>query len=202
MIDMKKDILVLYYSLNGATKNLANMIARGIDSIDGAQARIRTVPPISNNCEKIADTIVDDGHQYVTLVDLQECYGLALGSPVRFGNMASALKYFLDSTSHEWMKGALVNKPACVFTSSSSLHGGQEMTLLSMMIPLLHHGMILMGIPYTEAELSNTTTGGTPYGVTHVTRNHIITLSDDEKILAFKQGERLAKIVLGLTHCK
>ncbi len=199
---MKKDILVLYYSLNGATKNLANMIARGIDSIDGAQARIRTVPPISNNCEKIADTIVDDGHQYVTLVDLQECYGLALGSPVRFGNMASALKYFLDSTSHEWMKGALVNKPACVFTSSSSLHGGQEMTLLSMMIPLLHHGMILMGIPYTEAELSNTTTGGTPYGVTHVTRNHIITLSDDEKILAFKQGERLAKIVLGLTHCK
>ncbi len=191
------EVLVLYYSAGGNTKKLANLIARGIDSIDGVLARIRTVPKVSAVCEKIEEEIPDSGSPYVTLKDLQECKGLALGSPVRFGNMSSHLKYFLDSTSHDWLSGTLSGKPACVFTSGGSMHGGQETTLLSMMIPLLHHGMLIMGLPYTESKLMTTTTGGTPYGVSrHSGINDDIELSDDEKFLAIAQGKRIAELCL------
>ncbi len=186
-------ILVLYYSRTGSTAQLAQYIARGIERVEGLQARIRTVPPVSTTCEAVDKAIPDEGAPYVQLEDLEHCAGLALGSPTRFGNMAAPLKYFLDSTSSLWLSGALVNKPACVFSSSSSMHGGQESTLLSMMLPLFHHGMLLLGIPYTESALNNTHTGGTPYGVTHVAgiENHH-ELSSDESTLAKSLGERLA----------
>ena len=189
------DVLVLYYSSGGNTRALANLIARGIESVDGVKARIRTVPPVSPICEATAPSIPDSGYPYVTLDDLEQCSGLALGSPVRFGNMSSHLKYFLDSTSHEWLHGTLSGKPACVFTSGGSMHGGQESTLLSMMIPLLHHGMIIVGLPYTDNQLMTTTTGGSPYGVTHHAGiNDDIEISADEKHLAITQGKRLAQI--------
>ena len=196
-----KEILVLYYSGGGATKKLAELIAHGIDSVDGARARLRTVPQVSPTCEQTTPDIPDSGAPYVIHTDLSECIGLALGSPVRFGNMSSHLKYFLDSTSSEWLTGVLAGKPACVFTSSASIHGGQEACLLSMMIPLFHHGMVLLGIPYTESALMTTTHGGTPYGVSHVAGgNDTYPISDDEKELAIAQGKRLAKIALTLAN--
>ena len=188
------DILVLYYSQHGATRELARMIARGIDSVDGCRARLRTVPKVSTVCEATAPTVPDSGAPYVEKQDLQECAGLALGSPTRFGNMAAAMKYFLDGTAPEWMQSTLAGKPACVFTSSSTQHGGQESTLLSMMIPLLHHGMLLLGLPFTEQALSHTRTGGTPYGASHVAgHDNSVALSEDEKQLAIAQGRRLAE---------
>lgn len=188
------DILVLYYSQHGATRELARMIARGIDSVDGCRARLRTVPKVSTVCEATAPAVPDSGAPYVEKQDLQDCAGLALGSPTRFGNMAASMKYFLDGTAPEWMQGTLAGKPACVFTSSSTQHGGQESTLLSMMIPLLHHGVLLLGLPFTEQALSHTRTGGTPYGASHVAgHDNNVTLSEDEKQLAIAQGRRLAE---------
>ena len=188
------DILVLYYSQHGATRELARMIARGIDSVDGCRARLRTVPKVSTVCEATAPAVPDSGAPYVEKQDLQDCAGLALGSPTRFGNRAAAMKYFLDGTAPEWMQGTLAGKPACVFTSSSTQHGGQESTLLSMMIPLLHHGMLLLGLPFTEQALSHTRTGGTPYGASHVAgHDNSVALSEDEKQLAIVQGRRLAE---------
>lgn len=190
-------ILVLYYSRYGATQKLAHEIARGITSVSGCEAIIRTVPSISCNTEATEPAVPENGPLYVTKEDLQNCDGLALGSPTRFGNMAAAMKYFWDGTGDLWASGALIDKPACVFTSTASLHGGQESTLLTMMIPLLHHGCILMGLPYSNAELSATTTGGTPYGVSHVAGgNSDNPISDDEKKLCFAQGKRMAEKAL------
>lgn len=192
-------ILVLYYSRSGSVAKLAQLIARGIESVTGLEARIRTVPAISANTEATEPAIPNDGALYATLEDLSGCAGLALGSPTRFGNMAAPLKYFLDSTSSLWLNGALVGKPACVFTSTGTLHGGQETTLLSMMLPLLHHGMLLLGIPFTEQILVNTTTGGTPYGVSHVAGfKNDQDISPDEKHLAIALGKRLAEIAARL----
>ncbi len=186
-------ILVLYYSRHGATKDMAQHVARGTKSIDGVEARIRTVPPVSATCEAVEDNIPNDGHPYAELTDLEQCDGLALGSPTRFGNMAAPLKYFIDSTSSQWLSGALSSKPAGVFTSTSSLHGGQETTLISMMLPLLHHGMLIVGLPYNEKELISTTTGGTPYGPSHLAGpDNNNKLSEDEKKLCFALGKRIA----------
>ena len=192
-------ILVLYYSQHGATRQLAQQIARGVEAVSGCQARLRTVPKVSAVCEATAPCIPDTGAPYVELQDLQDCAGLALGSPTRFGNMAASMKYFWDGTTGLWLQGALAGKPACVFTSTSSQHGGQESTLLSMMIPLFHHGMVMVGLPYSEPALSSTSTGGTPYGVTHVAgANNDRPLSDDEKKLALAQGQRLAQMAVRL----
>lgn len=186
-------ILILFYSRQGATAQLAQYIARGVESVDGMEARIRTVPPVSTVCEATQSTIPEHGAPYVSLNDLQNCSGLALGSPTRFGNMAAPLKYFIDSTSPLWLAGSLVDKPACLFTSTSSMHGGQESTLISMMQPLLHHGMVILGIPYTEAALNTTQTGGTPYGASHVAGlNGNQPLSAEEIGLAKYLGKRLA----------
>ncbi|WP_333584390.1 NAD(P)H:quinone oxidoreductase [Rivihabitans pingtungensis] len=194
-----QEILVLYYSQHGAVKQLAQLIARGVESVPGCQARLRTVPKVSTVCEATAPAIPDAGAPYVEPADLVECAGLALGSPTRFGNMAAAMKYFLDGSTGLWLNGALAGKPACVFTSSSSQHGGQESTLLSMMLPLLHHGMLLVGLPYSEPALSATQTGGTPYGVSHVAGpNNDRPISDDERKLAIAQGKRLAEVALKL----
>lgn len=192
-------ILVLYYSRTGAVFQLAQCIARGIESVAGIEARLRTVPAVSTTCEATTASIPDAGAPFVSLDDLRHCVGLALGSPTRFGNMAAPLKHFLDTTTELWFAGALVNKPACVFSASASMHGGQETTLTSMTLPLLHHGMIIVGIPYTEISLNTTTTGGTPYGATHVSgsENHA-SLSQDEIILAKHLGTRLAKIAIKL----
>lgn len=161
------EILVLYYSLHGHTEAMARQVARGIESVAGAAARVRTVPPVSDGREVAARAVPDSGPPWATHEDLAECGGLALGSPTRFGNMAAALKYFLDGTSAEWFSGVLAGKPAAVFTSASTLHGGQESTLLSMMLPLLHHGMLITGLPFTEPGLIKTRGGGTPYGASH-----------------------------------
>lgn len=187
-----KDILVLYYSRHGATSNMAQQIAAGIEE-GGCNARLRTVPNISTVTEATEPDIPESGAPYVSLDDLQECIALAVGSPTRFGNMAAELKYFFDNTSPLWLSGEMVNKPAAVFTSTSSMHGGQESTLLSMMLPLLHHGMQLIGIPYTETTLLKTQTGGTPYGASHTSGiNGDLPLSDDEKTLCKALGKRLA----------
>lgn len=192
-------ILVLYYSRYGATQKLAHEIARGITSVSDCEAIIRTVPSISANTQATEAKVPEDGPLYVTKEELQNCDGIALGSPTRFGNMSSAMKYFWDGTGDLWASGALIDKPVCVFTSSASLHGGQESTLLTMMIPLLHHGCIVMGLPYSNPELSATTTGGTPYGVSHVAGgNSDNPLSDDEKKLCFAQGKRLAQKAMKL----
>lgn len=189
------EILVLYYSQHGATRELARLIARGIDSVDGCRARLRTVPKVSTVCEATASAVPDSGAPYVEAQDLADCAGLALGSPVRFGNMAAAMKYFLDGTAPQWMQGTLSGKPACVFTSGSTQHGGQESTLLSMMIPLMHHGMVIAGLPFTEQALHHTRSGGSPYGVTHVAANEKQPqLSEEEKQLALAQGKRLAEL--------
>lgn len=192
-------ILVLFYSRQGATAQLAQYIARGIESVEGIEARIRTVPPVSTICEATQSTIPEDGAPYVTLNDLQNCCGLALGSPTRFGNMAAPLKYFIDSTTPLWLSGALVDKPACLFTSTSSMHGGQETTLISMMLPLLHHGMVILGLPYTEPALNTTHAGGTPYGASHVAGLNGNQPVDAEEItLAKCLGKRLANTALKL----
>jgi NAD(P)H dehydrogenase (quinone) len=193
------DILILYYSQGGAVRDMAQQIARGVESMPGAQARLRTVPKVSANCEATEPEIPASGAPYATMQDLEECAGLALGSPTRFGNMAAPMKYFLDGTSGLWLKGALVGKPAAVFTSSGSMHGGNEMTLMTMMIPLLHHGMLLMGLPYSEPQLGSTKTGGTPYGASHIGgAMDDQPLSEDEKKLCLALGKRLAHTALKL----
>jgi NAD(P)H dehydrogenase (quinone) len=199
MNESKLTILVLYYSRHGATRKMAEYIAQGIESVTGCDARLRTVPAISTVTEAVESDIPRDGPPYVELSDLEECDGLALGSPTRFGNMASAMKYFWDGTSAQWLAGALSGKAACVFTSTGSLHGGQESTLLTMMLPLLHHGMILLGLPYTEADLMTTTSGGTPYGASHWAGvNGMQPISPESRNLAQALGRRLAKTTLQL----
>lgn len=195
-----KEILVLYYSRSGSTKKLANYIARGINSISGAKARIKTVPNITTEY-LVSKTQVSTDDIFVTQNDLEECIGLALGSPVRFGNMSSSLKHFFDSTVHEWLSGTLEGKAACVFTSSGSLHGGQETCLWTMLVPLLHHGMIIVGLPYTDSTLMNTTSGGTPYGVSHHAGiDDDMDISTEERHLAILQGKRLAEAALKLNR--
>lgn len=192
---MKNDILVLYYSRYGATAKMAEFIARGIEEEGSFEAKIRTVPAVSTTVEAVEDSIPNQGPLYATLDDLKDCAGLALGSPTRFGNMAAALKYFLDGTSSLWLSGKLSGKPATVFTATSSLHGGQETTLLSMMLPLLHHGMLIMGTPYTEKDLLTTKSGGTPYGPSHLSGvDSRLPISEEEKRLCIAQGRRLAEI--------
>lgn len=189
------DVLVLYFSRNGATEALAREVARGVDAVDEMSARLRTVPAVSSVAEAVEDPVPESGPPFATGADLKECAGLVMGSPSNFGNMAAPLKYFLDNTVGEWLSGALAGKPFGTFASTGSLHGGQETTLLSMGIPLLHHGMIFVGLPYTEPALSTTTTGGTPYGPTHVTWNRDAdALSDEEKELARALGKRVADI--------
>jgi len=187
-------ILVLYYSRNGHVKKLAEEIAQGVESA-GMEARLRTVPAVSAVCEAIEEDIPDSGDLYCSEDDLTHCSGLLIGSPTRFGNMAAPLKYFIDGSAGLWANGSLINKPAGVFTSTSSLHGGQESTLLSMMIPLLHHGMLITGIPYSEPSLHSTTRGGTPYGASHVEND---TLSSDEIALCRAQGKRVAQLAAKL----
>jgi NAD(P)H dehydrogenase (quinone) len=194
-----KEILVLYYSHHGATRKMAQLIARGIETVPGVRARLRTVPGISSNCEATSPAVPDNGAPYAQLCDLEECIGLALGSPTRFGNMSAAMKYFWDGTTPLWMKHALAGKPAALFTSTGSMHGGQESTLLSMMLPLLHHGMLITGLPYSETELSTTTSGGTPYGASHVSGlAGDAPISEAEKKLCIALGKRLAAIAMKL----
>jgi len=189
------DILVLYYSRNGTTEALAREVCHGVDSVSGMAARLRTVPTVSAVSEAVESAVPASGPPYATPADLAECAGLVLGSPTNFGNMSASLKHFLDGTVSEWFQGAAVGKPAGVFASTSSLHGGQESTLLTMALPLLHHGMLIVGLPYTEEELTTTTTGGTPYGATHVTWNREPdALSEEEKLLARALGKRVAEI--------
>lgn len=188
------DILVLYYSHTGSVQELANHVARGVDSVAGMSARVRTVPKVTTVTEAASPAVPDNGPPYVTSADLHECVGIALGSPTRFGNMAAPMKYFLDGTGGEWMRGTLVGKPAGVFTSTSSMHGGNESTLLTMMLPLLHHGMLIVGLPYFESVLAATQSGGTPYGASHVSgAKGNMPISDDEKNLAFLLGKRIAQ---------
>lgn len=194
-------VLVLYYSRYGAVKQMAQHVARGIEAVTGMEARIRTVPAVSPNNEASEPVIPESGAPYATLDDLKNCAGLALGSPTRFGNMAAPMKYFLDTTSSLWLAGSTVNKPAAVFTSSSSLHGGQETTLISMMLPLFHLGFVVLGIPYTEPDLNTTQSGGTPYGATHFAGHqgkHPVT--EEEQRLCFAQGKRLSETALKLSH--
>lgn len=192
-------ILVLYFTRTGAIGQMAQEIARGIEQVNGIEARLRQVPSVSPNTQATENDIPSNGPPFATLEDLTHCAGLAMGSPTRFGNMAGALKYFLDTTGGLWQSGALIGKPASCFTSSTSLHGGQETTLTSMMLPLLHHGMVIVGIPYSETELFTTSTGGTPYGPSHFAgMNNDKPLSDDEKKLCRNLGKRLANISLKL----
>lgn len=186
------DVLVLYYSQSGSTAEMARTIARGIEEVDGMQARLRTVPAVSSVCEASAPLVPESGAPYAELQDLQECSGLILGSPTHFGNMAASLKHFIDGTGSLWMSGAMINKPAAVFTSTASMHGGQESTLLSMLLPLMHHGMVLMGLPYSEAALHKTTSGGTPYGASRLNSGNA-PLDDDEKTLCLALGRRVAE---------
>ncbi len=196
-----QDILVLYYSHTGSVRQLATLIARGIEQVPGVNARVRTVPKVSTVCESTAAAIPDAGAPYAELKDLEECIGMAIGSPTRFGNMAAPLKHFLDGTGGLWMSNALVGKPACVFTSTASLHGGQETTLLSMMLPLIHHGMLIVGLPYSNPELKSTTMGGTPYGASHVSgMGDERAISEDEKQLCIALGRRLAEAALKLNR--
>ena len=194
------EILVLYYSRHGSVKTMADIIARGVESVEGAQARIRSVPPVSTVCEATEKAVPDKGAPYVTHDDLKECAGIIMGSPARFGNMAAPLKYFLETTGSLWLSGTLVNKPAAVFTSSSSMHGGQEAALISMMIPLLHHGAVITGIPYTDADLLQTSAGGTPYGASHVSGvNSDLPITEQEKRLCTHLGKRLATLAKQLS---
>lgn len=192
-------ILVLYYSRQGSTRKLAEFIGQGIDSVAGCEARLRTVPAISTVIEATEPEIPADGAPYVELRDLEECAGLALGSPTRFGNMAAPMKYFWDGTTSQWLSGALADKPACLFTSTGSLHGGQESTLLSMMLPLLHHGMLLLGVPYTQSALMTTSSGGTPYGASHWSGvSGTQGISDETRMLTIALGQRLARTAVKL----
>lgn len=191
------EILVLYYSAGGSVRDMAHLIARGINQVAGASARLRTVPPVAPRTQVAEPPVPDEGAPYVELTDLEQCAGLALGSPTRFGNMAAPLKYFLDTTGALWAKGTLVGKPAAVFTSTASLHGGQETTLTSMMLPLLHHGMLIVGLPYTLAEVNNTASGGTPYGASHwAGAADDKPLTDAERTLCIALGKRLAETAL------
>lgn len=193
------EILVLYYSRGGSVARLARQIARGIGEVPGMSARLRTVPPVAAVTQTSAPPVPDDGAPYVEIADLAECDGIVLGSPTRFGNMAAAMKYFLDGTIAQWLSGELISKPATVFTSTASQHGGQESTLLTMMLPLLHHGMLISGVPFSEAALSHTHSGGTPYGASHVAGSEgKPDLSKDEQQIAFAQGKRLAELALKL----
>jgi NAD(P)H dehydrogenase (quinone) len=193
-------ILILYYSLHGSVSELARHVAQGVEQVEGASAVLRTVPKVSTVCETLESDIPASGAPYVTLDDLKNCAGLLLGSPTRFGNMAAPMKYFWDGTSSLWLSGALVGKPAAVFTSTASMHGGQETTLISMMLPLLHHGMMILGLPYSEAELSQTQTGGTPYGASHVSgSNGKAPFSTDEVKLARSLGKRVAETAIKLS---
>ena len=194
-----KDILVLYYSRYGSTARLAEQIARGVNAVEGCNARVRTVPAVSANTAASEPRVPDQGPPYATNSDLSECAGLVMGSPTRFGNMAAALKYFLDGTGSDWLSGALIGKPAGVFTSTNTLHGGQESTLLSMSLPLIHHGMVIVGVPYSETALFETTTGGTPYGASHVAPEQTATQpSEAEAKIAQHLGRRVAEIALKL----
>ena len=192
-------LLILYYSRHGATRKLAEAIAQGVESVAGCDARLRTVPAVSAVCEATEPDIPPEGAPYVEMIDLAQCAGLALGSPTRFGNMASAMKYFWDGTAPQWLSGTLAGKPACVFTSTGSLHGGQETTLLSMMLPLMHHGMLLLGVPYTEPALMTTASGGTPYGASHWAGiNGDKAFSEESRTLAVALGRRLAQTAVKL----
>lgn len=192
------DILVLYYSAHGSVREMAQLVARGINQT-GAVARLRSVPPVAPRTQTAEPPVPDDGAPYVELADLEQCAGLALGSPTRFGNMAAPLKYFLDTTGALWARGALVGKPAAVFTSTASLHGGQETTLTSMMTPLLHHGMLILGLPYTQAEVNTTSSGGTPYGASHwAGPNDDKPLTNEERTLCLALGKRLAETAMKL----
>jgi NAD(P)H dehydrogenase (quinone) len=193
------EILVLYYSVGGSLRRMAELVAEGVERVPGAQAKLRTVPRVAPVTQAAAPAVPPEGAPYAELKDLADCAGLALGSPTRFGNMAAPLKYFLDGTSPFWLKGTLAGKPACVFTSTASMHGGQETTLVSMMLPLLHHGMLIVGTPYTQAELNATRAGGTPYGPSHfagVADDQPVT--EHERALCIAQGKRLAEIALKL----
>lgn len=193
------EVLVLYYSRKGSTAELARQICRGIESVAGAQSRLRTVPPVTTIVEPPASSVPESGPPYATHDDLRECAGLVLGSPTRFGNMAAPLKHFLDGTSALWASGTLVGKPAAVFTSTQTLHGGQETTLVSMMLPLLHHGMVLVGLPYTEPALTRTTGGGSPYGASHVAGEATRpVLAEEERVLAQLLGRRVAELAVKL----
>ncbi len=194
------DILVLYYSRGGSVARLARQIARGVDEVDGARARLRTVPPVAPVTERAAPPEPEDGAPYVEKADLAECAGLLLGSPTRFGNMAAPVKHFLDTLGAEWASGTLIGKPAGVFTSTASMHGGQEATLLTMLVPLLHHGCVIAGIPYSENALNTTRSGGTPYGASHVAgTKDDPQLTDDETALARALGRRVAQLALRLS---
>ena len=196
-------VLVLYYSAGGSVRRMAELIAEGVERVPGAQARLRTVPRVSAGFDREASPLAEKGPPYCENQDLANCAGLALGSPTRFGNMAAPLKAFIDGTGPLWLAGALAGKPACVFTSTGALHGGQETTLLSMMLPLLHHGMLIVGLPYTNAELNATRTGGTPYGASHFGGvADDLPLSEAERALCVAQGRRLAQIALKLGHEK
>ncbi|HJU07143.1 MAG TPA: NAD(P)H:quinone oxidoreductase [Rhodanobacteraceae bacterium] len=193
---MAEEVLVLYYSRGGHTAQLARLIARGVEEIDGVRARLRQVPPVAPVTQTAQPPVPEEGPPYAELRDLAECAGLILGSPTRYGNMAAPLKYFIDSTIAEWASGTLVGKPCAVFTSTATMHGGQETTLISMLLPLLHHGMIALGIPYTEPALNNTRSGGTPYGVSHVAGlNGENAISEHERELARVLGRRVADLV-------
>ncbi|MEW8296747.1 MAG: NAD(P)H:quinone oxidoreductase [Candidatus Thiodiazotropha sp.] len=190
------EVLILYYSRHGATAEMARIIARGVEEVAGVDARLRTVPEVSPLCEATEESIPESGAPYVSEADLRQCDGLILGSPTRFGNMAAPMKHFLDTTSQLWMSGALIDKPAAVFTSTASLHGGQESTLLSMMLPLLHHGMLILGIPYSETALLHTQSGGTPYGASHLAGGESkLPLSEEETRICKTQGRRMAETV-------
>lgn len=194
------EILVLFYSRKGTTAELARQVCRGVESVPGAKARLRTVPQVAAVIEQLQPAVPGEGPPYATHEDLRECDGLVMGSPTRFGNMAAPLKYFLDGTSGLWASGALVNKPAGVFTSTQTMHGGQETTLMSMMMPLIHHGMYLVGLPYTEPALTHTRSGGSPYGASHVA---VLSpqgkLTDDERLLASLLGKRVAELAVRLS---
>ncbi len=193
------DILVLYYSAHGSVHAMAQLVARGVNQVAGASARLRTVPPVAPRTQVAEPPVPDEGAPYVELADLEHCAGLALGSPTRFGNMAAPLKYFLDTTGALWAKGTLAGKPAALFTSTASLHGGQETTLISMMMPLLHHGMLITGLPYTLAEVNTTASGGTPYGASHWAGvNDDKPLTDEERTLCMALGKRLAETAVKL----
>jgi NAD(P)H dehydrogenase (quinone) len=193
------EILVLYYSAGGAVREMAHLVARGVNQVAGASARVRTVPPVAPRTQVAEPPVPDEGAPYVELADLEQCAGLALGSPTRFGNMAAPLKYFIDTTGALWAKGSLVGKPAALFTSTASLHGGQETTLVSMMLPLLHHGMLIVGLPYTLAEVGQTASGGTPYGASHwAGAADDKPLTEDERALCIALGKRLAETTVRL----
>jgi len=193
------EILVLYYSVGGSVRDMAQLVARGVNQVAGAAARVRTVPPVAPRTEVAEPPVPDAGAPYVELADLEQCAGLALGSPTRFGNMAAPLKYFIDTTGALWARGTLAGKPAALFTSTASLHGGQETTLTSMMLPLLHHGMLIVGLPYTLPEVTTTASGGTPYGASHwAGPADDKPLSDEERTLCIALGKRLAETTLKL----